>query len=82
MALLFIRAVNAEFISRDEGAEYSSPEVALAHGVRSAATLVADEIGNGRTSVAVEVCVEQEDGTALLRSIVSLSVAHLLLHKA
>ena len=78
MPLLFIHAVNAEYQSRDNGSEYAQPEDALAIGVRSAAILVADEVGKGMPSAAVEVRIEQEDGTIRLRSVVSLSVAPVL----
>ena len=78
MTLLFIHAVNAEYQSRDNGSEYTKPEDALAAGVRSAAILVADEVGKGLASAAVEIRIEQEDGTTILRSIVSLSVAPVL----
>lgn len=79
MPLLFLRAVNATFISRDDGAEYDSAEHALAYGVKGAAAFIADELGEGRTSAAIEICVEEESGAAILRSIVSMSVAPLLL---
>jgi hypothetical protein len=78
MALLFIHAINAEYQSCDAGAEYGRPEDALAAGVRSAAILVADEIGKGLAAASVEVRVEQADGTPMLRSVVSLSVTPLL----
>lgn len=79
MSFLFLHAINAEFRSRDDGAEYSSPEHALAAGVRDAAALAVDEIYKGKANVAVEMRVEQPDGTPLLRSVVSIVVAPLLL---
>ena len=79
MPLLFIQAINSEFRSRDEGAEYDRPESALAAGVQSAVVMAADEIARGVRSAAVEVIVEHDDGRQLLRSMVAVSVSPLLL---
>lgn len=78
MTRLFINARNAEFHSRDDGAEYERPEDALAFGVKSAMDIVADEIGRGERSAAVEISVERHDGTELLRSVVAVSVSPLM----
>lgn len=78
MPHLFIHAVNSEFFSRDSGADYARPEDALALGIQSAAAMAVDEFNSGKASTAIEVRVEEEDGTTLLRSVVSLSVAPLM----
>ena len=79
MHILFIRAINSEFDSRDNGAEYEMPETALAAGVQSALLIAVDEMQRGRPSTAVEVCIELEDGTAVLRSIVAMSVSRMVI---
>ena len=79
MPVLFIHTADAEFHSRDDGAEYDRPEAALAQGIRGAVALIADEVSRGGRSVAVEVSVEQADGTQLLRSVVALCVSPLIL---
>ncbi len=78
MPTLFIHVQNAQFLSRDEGAEYDRPETALAVGVRGAVAMIADEINQGERSAAVEISVEQADGTQVLRSVVALSVSPLM----
>ena len=78
MPLFFIHARNSEFRARDNGAEFDTPEAALAMGVKSAIAMAADEIGHGHRSAAVEVNVEQEDGTCLLSSVVAISVSPLI----
>jgi hypothetical protein len=77
MPLFFIHAINSQFRSRDDGSDYDRAEDALIVGVRGAASLALDEIQQGRSNTAIEVRIEQEDGTTLLRSVVSLSVAPL-----
>lgn len=81
MPLLFIHATNAEFDSRDDGVDYETPEQALAAGVQSAIGMVAEEVRTGGTSAAIEVCIEQEDGTPVRRSVVTLCVAPLFTEK-
>ena len=78
MLQLFIHATNSSFRSSDQGAQYERPEDALAFGVRSAVAMLADEISQGEHSAAVEISVRREDGTQMLRSIVSVAVAKLL----
>jgi hypothetical protein len=78
MPKLFTHAINSEFRSRDDGNEYDLPEDALKPAIHSAATLALDEILKGKTNAAVEVRIERADGTAVLRSVVSLSVSSLL----
>ena len=78
MLQLFIHATNSTFFSRDDGAQYERPEDALASGVRSAVALLADEINQGEQTAAVEISIRLEDGTQLLRSVVSVAVARLL----
>ena len=78
MPLLFIHATNAEFDARDEGSEYDNPEAALEAGVRGALALATDEIVCGARNVAVEISVEQEDGTSMLRSVVTVTVSPLM----
>ena len=74
----FIHAVNSEYESCDEGADYDSAEFALSIGVRSALQIVSEEIEGGRTSAAGKVSIEQEGGSPVLCSVVSLSVAALM----
>ena len=78
MLQLFIHATNSTFFSCDNGAQYERPEDALASGVRSAVALLTDEINQGQQSAAVEISIRLEDGTQMLRSVVSVSVARLL----
>jgi hypothetical protein len=78
MPKFYIHAINSEFRSRDEGREYNQPENALIEAVRSAAALAVDEIHKGKMNAAVEVRIEQADGTPLLRSVVSMSVSTLM----
>ena len=78
MPTLFIHAVNSELQSRDEGAHYDGPESALEVGIRAAITMVGDEVLAGKRSSAVEVRIEHEDGTPVLRSVVAVSVSPLL----
>ena len=78
MPRLFIHVLNARFESRDDGADYDNAEEAMAAGVRSALGIIGDEIDGGQPNAAVDVCIQQEDGTALLRSVVVLSVAPLM----
>ena len=78
MPLLFIHACDSGYHARDEGAEYDTSDAALAMGVKSAVAMATEEIGRGSSSAAVEVSVEQEDGTCLLRSVVAVSVSSLM----
>jgi hypothetical protein len=78
MPKLYIHAINSECRSRDSGSEYDRPEEALSEAVRSAAAMAVDEIHKGKTNVAVEVRIEQADGTPLLRSVLSMSVSALM----
>ena len=78
MPLLFIKLRNAEYLARDEGYEYENAEAALAAGTRSAINMASDEIDRGSRSAAVMINVEQEDGTRLLSSVVSVSVSPLI----
>ena len=77
MPRYFIRVVNAAFESRDSGDEYERPEAALDAGIRCAAEIVADEIVEGRQTAAAQVCVEDEKGEVVMRSVVSLSASPL-----
>ncbi|MDX7954057.1 hypothetical protein P7D22_23230 [Lichenihabitans sp. Uapishka_5] len=78
MAFLFIHLRNSEYCARDEGAEFGTPEAALAFGVKGAVDLASEEIGKGRRSTAIVVNIEQEDGTRLLTSVVAVSVSSLM----
>ena len=78
MPRLFIHVRNSAYRSRDEGGEYVTAEAALAAGVRSATTIAADEIGRGQRSTAIEVNIEEADGTCLLTSVVAISVSPLM----
>ena len=77
MPFLYIRTCNSDFHCVDDGADYARPEDALAAGVEGAVGIVSDEIKRGGNAAAVEICVEQEDGTRLLRSVVAISVSPL-----
>ena len=78
MPRLFIHATNSKFQSLDEGADYDLPEAALALGVQGAVAILADEVRQGERNAAVEVSIEAEDGTQVLRSVVAISVSSLL----
>ena len=78
MSLLFIHLVNSKFESRDDGEEYGRPEAALQAGIRGALGVAADEVLAGRPNSAVELIVEQKDGTPVFRSLVTIAVSPLL----
>ena len=77
MPKLFIHVTNQKFQSRDDGGEYDHAAAALALGVRGAVGIAAEEVVDGEPSAAVEISVETEDGTKVLRSIVVVSVSPL-----
>ena len=77
MPQYFIRLLNAEFESRDNGAQYDRAETAMDAGIRSAAEIVADEIAGGRRMAAAQVCVEDDKGEVVMRTVVSLSASPL-----
>ena len=77
MPLLFVRTCNSDFHYLDQGSEYERPEDALAMGIEGAVGIARDEIQRGSSTVAVEVCVERENGEKLLRSVVALSISPL-----
>ena len=79
MPLFFIHCRNSEFYSCDEGADYDHPEAALASGVRGAIAIIANEVGQGERSSAVEISVKREDGTEALCSVVAFSVSPMIL---
>lgn len=79
MPQFYIHAVDGEYDSRDDGADYDDPDQALTAGVRSALRIAADEIGDGRMATAVEISIEREDGSAVCRSVLALSVSPLLI---
>ena len=78
MPFLFITLRNSKYLARDDGNDYDTPEVALAFGARSAIDMASDEIERGNRNAAVMINVEQEDGTRLLSSVVSVSVSPLM----
>ena len=77
MPLFSIHLRNSKYYTRDDGAEHDSAEAALAAGVHSAMRMAADEIVDGCRSAAIEVAIEQDDGTRLLNSVVAISVSPL-----
>lgn len=79
MPLFFIHARNAQFQSQDEGAEYDHPQAALASGILGAMALITDEVNQGERSAAVEVSIQQKDGTEVLCSVVAVSVSPMML---
>lgn len=78
MPFLYIHIRNSAFCARDDGAQFDSPEAALALGVQGALDMVAGEIDQGRQSAAIVVNIEEEDGTRLLSSVVAVSVSSLI----
>ena len=78
MPRLFIHTTNSKFHSADEGADYDLPETALALGIQGAVAVLCDEVKQGERNSAVEVSIEAEDGTQVLRSIVAISISSLL----
>ena len=82
MPFLFIHLRNSDYCARDEGAEFDTPEAALAHGVQGALDIATHEIGQGRHSTAVVVNVEEENGTRLFMSVVAVSVSALTIAEA
>ena len=78
MPLFFIHARNSEFNSRDDGAEYDHPEVALSAGIQIAVTLASEEIAGGKHNTAVEIVIERHDGIQVLRSVVTITVSPLV----
>ena len=79
MPQLFIRTINADFDSRDEGASYDEPAAALRRAVQGGISIAGEEIARGRITSAIEVRIEQEDGVPVLRSVVAVSVSPLML---
>ena len=78
MPLLFIMLRNSEYLARDDGNDYDTAEAALAIGTRSAIDMASDEVVRGSHNAAVMINVEQEDGTRLLSSVVSVSISPLM----
>jgi hypothetical protein len=78
MPVLFIHLLNSTFKSKDEGAEYSSPEAALQAGIRGALSVAADEILRGQSNSAVQLTIEDNNNTPVLRSVVSIAVSPML----
>lgn len=76
--LLFTRLINSKYDSCDSGDRYASAQDALQSGIRSAVALAAEQFEDEQGSVAVEVRIERPNGSVVLRSIVSTSVASLL----
>lgn len=74
----FIRALNADFTSRDAGSDYDQPGQALDKGVEAAVAIAADEVLRGQSNASVEVTIELADGAPVLRSVVTLSVSPLM----
>ena len=69
MQLLFIHATDAVSTSCDEGANYNSPEDALAVGVRGAVEILADDIKRGAHYATIEIGIKRGDGSQILRSL-------------
>lgn len=81
MSRFIIHVTNSEFTGQDSDLDYDRAEDALAAGVRSGVAIVTDEIIAGKASAAAEICIEAENGSFILRSVVTLSVAPLLIEK-
>lgn len=79
MPFLYIRTCNSEIVARDEGCDYETNEAAMAQGVQSALGIVTDEILMGERSAAVDVCVEDQNGKTLLRTIVAVSTSLMMI---
>ena len=77
MPQFYIRVLNSDFESRDNRAEYDRPESAMDAGIRSAAEIVADEVAGGRATAAAQVCIEDDTGAVVMRTVVSLSTSPL-----
>lgn len=82
MPFLFIRTCNSDFGATDEGADYNTNEEALATGVQGAVAIATDEIHRGERTAAVEVCIEDQNGSAVLRTVVAISVSSLMVKRA
>ena len=78
MPFLFIRTCNSDFGGIDDGAEYMSNEAALAAGVRGGVGIVVDEIQRGKQTAAVDVCIEDQSGETVMRTVVAISVSPLM----
>ena len=79
MSLFFTQLRNSEYYARDDGSEHDSAEAALAAGVHSAMRMATDEVADGRCSAAIEITIEQNDGTRLLSSVVAISVSSMVI---
>ena len=77
MPNLHIRTINRELDARDEGSDYPDVEAARLAGVRSAGSIVLDNLCNGGRNDAVEVRIEQSDGAVVERFVISSSVSEL-----
>lgn len=78
MPFLFIRTCNSDYGAIDEGGEYGSNEDALQMGVQSGVAIATDEIHRGERTAAVEVCVEDQGGKTVLRTVVTIAVSPLM----
>lgn len=76
-----IHTTNSVFESNDDHAIFDGPAEALASAVQGAIRITADEIASGNHCASIDICVDDEHGMPLLRSVVALSVAPLLTHK-
>lgn len=79
MPFLYIRTCNSEFSARDDGADYESSEAALAHGIQSAIEIITDEVQRGGRTAAVDLSIEDQNGQAMLRSVVAISIAPMMI---
>ena len=70
-----VHLINSEFESCDEG-EYPSADAAMAAGIGAAVEVAGEAIGRGELTSAVEIRVEQGDGT-IQRRVLAFSVSHL-----
>jgi hypothetical protein len=74
-----VRTLNSQFQTEAEFENFGTVEEVMAEGIKGAMAIAADEINGGSNSVSVEVIVEGEAGRSLLRSVLSVSVAPLLI---
>jgi hypothetical protein len=81
MPLFTIHTINNSYSTELEMPDQPHAEAAHAAGIRGALMIARDEVHAGRTAIAVEVIVKDHDARQVQRSVVSVSIAPLMLEK-
>jgi len=81
MPTFTIHTINNTYATELEMSDQPHAEAAHAAGIRGALMIARDEVHAGKTAVAVEVIVEDHDARPVRRSVVSVSIAPLMLEE-